>query len=69
MVARIDAKQGRGTDELPPEGKKQAGTTRRSRPDTALGDANVGQALRSAYQRTVNEDVPNDLLDLLGKLD
>ncbi|MFD1950253.1 NepR family anti-sigma factor [Sphingomonas arantia] len=28
----------------------------------------MGQALRSAYQRTVNEDVPADLLDLLGKL-
>lgn len=73
MVARIGAKQGRGTDELAPEGKKQAaapaGTTPQSRPDTALGDASVGQALRSAYQRTVNEDVPTDLLDLLGKLD
>lgn len=28
----------------------------------------VGQALRSIYQRTVNEDIPPDLLDLLGKL-
>jgi hypothetical protein len=28
----------------------------------------VGQALRSIYQRTINEDVPPDLLDLLGKL-
>jgi len=58
---------------LAPEGKKQAttpaGTAKRSRPDAPLGDANVGQALRSAYQRTVNEDIPDDLLDLLGKLD
>ena len=28
----------------------------------------VGQALRSVYQRTVEEDIPPDLLDLLGKL-
>jgi len=28
----------------------------------------IGNALRSAYQRTVSEDIPPDLLDLLGKL-
>ncbi|HEX8653930.1 MAG TPA: NepR family anti-sigma factor [Allosphingosinicella sp.] len=27
-----------------------------------------GQALRSAYQRTLDEDVPPEMLDLLGKL-
>lgn len=29
----------------------------------------IGNALRSVYQRTVNEAVPTDLMDLLGKLD
>ena len=28
----------------------------------------LGSALRSAYQRTVEEAIPSDLLDLLGKL-
>lgn len=28
----------------------------------------VGGALRSVYQRTVDERIPPDLLDLLGKL-
>ena len=28
----------------------------------------VGTALRSAYQRTIEEQIPPDLLDLLGKL-
>ncbi len=28
----------------------------------------VGQALRSAYQRTLAEDIPPEMLDLLGKL-
>ena len=28
----------------------------------------VGQALRSAYQRTLDEDIPPEMLDLLGKL-
>jgi hypothetical protein len=28
----------------------------------------VGSALRSAYQRMVEEDIPPEMLDLLGKL-
>ena len=28
----------------------------------------VGDALRSAYDRVVSEDVPPEMLDLLGKL-
>lgn len=28
----------------------------------------VGNALRSAYQRVVAEDIPPEMLDLLGKL-
>ncbi len=31
-------------------------------------DADLGLALRSAYQRTIDEQIPPDLLDLLGKL-
>ena len=27
-----------------------------------------GQALRSVYQKTINEDIPPEMLDLLGKL-
>ena len=32
------------------------------------GGTEFGSALRSVYQRTINEDIPPDLLDLLGKL-
>jgi hypothetical protein len=32
------------------------------------GAPEVGSALRSVYQRTVNEDIPPEMLDLLGKL-
>jgi hypothetical protein len=64
---------GRGTDELAPEGKKQSAkppgrAEKRRRSDPSVKDASVGRALRSAYQQTVNEAVPRDLLDLLGKL-
>jgi hypothetical protein len=45
------------------------GSTRR----TASGNrtqraSNVGDALKSAYQRTLDEDIPPEMLDLLGKL-
>ena len=32
------------------------------------GSSEVGEALRSIYQCTVDEEIPEDLLDLLGKL-
>lgn len=31
-------------------------------------DGTVGQTLRNVYQQTVNEDIPSEMLDLLGKL-
>ncbi|WP_380874384.1 hypothetical protein [Sphingomonas sp. DBB INV C78] len=33
------------------------------------GDSHLGQALRSAWDETIREQVPPDMLDLLGKLD
>lgn len=32
------------------------------------GDKEMGTALRSVYQKTVNEPIPDEMLDLLGKL-
>jgi hypothetical protein len=46
-------------------GAKKAGAKPRG---NAQRDGNVGNALRSVYQQTVNEDVPPEFLDLLGKL-
>jgi hypothetical protein len=43
---------------------KENGIKKKKDPATA----EVGNALRNIYQRTVNEDIPPDLLDLLGKL-
>ena len=43
--------------------------TSRSRPKKRRPIAtDVGDALRTVYQRTVNEDIPPEMLDLLGKL-
>jgi len=47
-----------------PDGQNQdESRTRKKR-----GTPEVGHALRAAYQQTINEDIPPDLLDLLGKL-
>ena len=32
-------------------------------------DRDMGAALRTVYQKTVDESVPSEMLDLLGKLD
>jgi hypothetical protein len=45
--------------------KSQAAKTTKSRSK----DRDVGSALRTIYQKTVDETIPDDLLDLLGKLD
>lgn len=34
----------------------------------SVADRDVGHALRSVYAKTVSEDIPAELLDLLGKL-
>ncbi|VXC88544.1 NepR family anti-sigma factor [Sphingomonas sp. 8AM] len=47
--------------EAPEQSKK--GTAAQSK------NRDMGSALRSVYQKTVEETVPDDLLSLLGKLD
>jgi hypothetical protein len=37
-------------------------------PGGSSADKDVGHALRSVYSNTVNEEIPSELLDLLGKL-
>lgn len=37
-------------------------------PAAATHNRDVGQALRSVYQKTVDERIPDEFLDLLGKL-
>ena len=68
---------GEGDEELseeryddPPAGanrdKPKAKRVRKEKESTKSGD--VGRVLRSVYDSTLREDVPQDFLDLLGKL-
>lgn len=41
----------------------------KKRKAAAKDDSPVGQVLRNVYQRTVDEAIPTEMLDLLSKLD
>ncbi|WP_344709118.1 NepR family anti-sigma factor [Sphingomonas humi] len=49
-----------------PDDEKSKG--RRPAKNRGAATDDVGKALRSAYDEALREDVPDDFLDLLGKL-
>ena len=54
-------------EKVPPKGDKAP--SRRNRRASREPNEAVGAALRSVYQKAASENVPDDLLDLLRKLD
>ena len=48
--------------------KKQRLQGKKAKGGRSKRDSDVGDALRSIYQKTVHEDVPVEMLDLLDKL-
>jgi hypothetical protein len=58
LVAREDRKR---PGDVPARGA-------RSRKSEDASGGTVGEALRSVYDETVKEDIPSEMLDLLGKL-
>jgi hypothetical protein len=59
-----DKDRRRKTDHPQQTESEEIPRTRRKRRSTP----EVGQALRAAYQQAVSEDIPPEMLDLLGKL-
>lgn len=55
-------------DEPPVKASGKKATPARSRKRDAK-ERDMGDALRSVYDRTVQEEVPDEFLDLLSKLD
>ncbi len=51
------------------ENKKSSGANRPEKKSGKQRASDVGRALRSVYDETLREDVPDDLSKLLGKLD
>lgn len=52
-----------------PEPGVKAGPSRKRHASAKKDDNQVSSALRSVYQRAVDEDIPSEMLDLLRKLD
>ena len=50
------------------ESDKPKGASASSTKGKPKKGGDVGRALRSVYDSTLNEDIPDDFLDLLGKL-
>lgn len=44
-------------------------TSKKKTPDRATRKSDLGRALRSVYDDTLREAVPDDFLNLIGKLD
>jgi len=65
--AKRDTNDGDGHADGVPANPKKKGDRRPGAPRKNQGD--VGKVLRSVYDSTLNEDIPDDFLNLLGKLD
>ncbi|WP_340265111.1 NepR family anti-sigma factor [Sphingobium mellinum] len=52
-----------------PDSGAKSDAGRRRRKAAAKDEAHVSNALRSVYQRAVDEEIPSEMLDLLRKLD
>lgn len=64
MAFQNDNDRRRKTDQPQQPQGNEAPRTRRKRGSSP----EVGHALRAAYQQAVSEDIPPEMLDLLGKL-
>ena len=58
---------GSGSGEGKADSRKEGAARKPGAPRKNQGD--VGKVLRSVYDSTLKEDIPDDFLDLLGKLD
>jgi hypothetical protein len=64
LAFQNDTDRRRKTDQSQQPQSDQAPRSRKKRG----GSPEVGQALRAAYQQAVSENIPPEMLDLLGKL-
>jgi hypothetical protein len=65
-IERLNASN--GNEASPANDRKSSKGAKRRSSGSGAGADDVGKALRSAYDEALREDVPDDFLDLLGKL-
>lgn len=64
MSFETESGRRRKTDPNPPSDSENMPRSRKKRGP----NAEIGQALRKAYREAIDEDIPPEMLDLLGKL-
>lgn len=67
--ASVGCTDGWGMGEIRILADKSDAKARSRKPISRPNDAAMGEALRSVYQKTVEESIPAEFLDLLSKLD
>ncbi len=64
-----DMEQGRSDDGNDAMNRKGPSASPAAPPSPTPEDAGIGSALRAIYTRTVDEAIPQEMLDLLKRLD
>lgn len=64
----VDEKDGQRRRKIEPHEVEGSPSEKSQRNKKRAPIPEVGNALRSAYEQAVNEDIPSEMLDLLGKL-
>jgi hypothetical protein len=67
-LAFVDEKDGQRRHQSLSDKTQATPSDKSPRPKKRPPIPEVGNALRSAYEQAVNEDIPAEMLDLLGKL-
>ncbi len=67
-MALVDEKDGQRRQKIQPDEVEGSPTESSQRTKKRSPVPEVGNALRSAYEQAVNEEIPSEMLDLLGKL-
>ena len=67
-MALVDEKDGQRRRKIEPHEVDEHPLEKSQRSKKRPPIPEVGNALRSAYEQTVSEDIPSEMLDLLGKL-
>ena len=67
-MALVDEKDGERRQKIQPDKMEGNPSEKSQRSKKRPPAPEVGNALRSAYEQAVNEDIPSEMLDLLGKL-
>lgn len=68
LISLLSAVVARGRILVSSVNRKDVKKPMKKRRDAESANRDIGRALRTVYEKAVEEDVPQEMLDLLGKL-